>query len=115
MLISDQHATIQAACDRFIPTSAPSSLLSQTKTETRTEGWTEPLSRKRQGCSGLYHRADCVERGVESDSFGLGRLHVGVIHRVLKRRLSIGALVANVAIELDFGTRPGRKNREKMA
>lgn len=62
-------------------------------------------------CFRLYHCADCVECGVESDSFGLGRLHVGVVHRILKGCLSVGALMANVTIELDFGTRPGRKKQ----
>lgn len=61
------------------------------------------------GQVGLYHRTHCVERGVESDGFRLGRLHVGVVHRVLKRRLAIGALVANVAIELDLWARPANR------
>lgn len=64
---------------------------------------------------GLYHRADCVECGIESDRFSLGGLHVGVIHRVLERRLAVGALVANVAIELDLRTCPGKENgRDKI-
>lgn len=33
---------------------------------------------------GLYHRADCIECGIESDCFSLSRLHVGVIHWVFK-------------------------------
>lgn len=64
---------------------------------------------------GLYHRADCVECGIESDRFSLGGLHVGVIHWVLERRLAVGALMANVAIELDLRTCPGKENgRDKM-
>lgn len=55
---------------------------------------------------GLYHRTHCVECGIESDSFSLGWLHVGVIHWVLKRRLAIGALMANIAIELDLWACP---------
>lgn len=62
---------------------------------------------------GLYHRADCVECGIESDRFSLGGLHVGVVHWVLERRLAVGALVANVAIELDLRTCPGKENGER--
>lgn len=62
---------------------------------------------------GLYHRTHCVECGVESDSFSFGRLHVGVIHWVLERRLAIGALVANVAIELDLRPCPAERRWER--
>lgn len=64
---------------------------------------------------GLYHCADCVECGIESDRFSLGGLHVGVIHWILERRLAVGALMANVAIELDLRTCPEKENgRDEM-
>lgn len=63
----------------------------------------------------LYDSADCVEGGVEPDRLSLGGLHVGVVHGVFERRLAVGALMADVAIELDLGACPERnKERKKM-
>lgn len=72
-------------------------------------GWTKPLYSGR--FAGLYHSADCIECGIESNCLSLSRLHVGVIHRVFKWCLSVGALMADIAIELDLGTCPGKREK----
>lgn len=59
----------------------------------------------------LHHGADCVQSCVESNRLGLRGLHAGVVHRIFKRRLTVGALVAHVAVELDLWACP--KNKEK--
>lgn len=63
------------------------------------------------GFSGLHHSADCVEGGVKANGLCLSGLHVGVIHWVFKRRLTIGALMANVAIKLDLGSCPEKQKQ----
>lgn len=60
----------------------------------------------------LHHSAYCVQRCIKSNCFSLRWLHVGVIHRIFKWCLTIGALVADIAIELDLWACP--KNKEKQ-
>lgn len=63
--------------------------------------------------AGLYHSADCIECGIETNCLSLGGLHVGVIHWVFKGCLTIGALMANIAIELDLWTCPEKQKKNE--
>lgn len=117
MLTPDQLATTQSRSRSQvqIPNSSPPSRSGAAESDRTTQRAAAGGEGGGGGgvCCGLYHRAHRVERGVEADGFGLGRLHVGVVHRVLEGGLAVGALVADVAIELDFGTCPGRKKKTK--
>lgn len=75
-------------------------------------GWTTPLYGSGTFV-GLYHSTDCIEGGIESDCFSLSGLHVGVIHWVFKGCLSVGALMAHIAIELDLGACPEKQNEKQ--
>lgn len=51
---------------------------------------------------GLYYCADCVQCCIKPHSFRLRGFHVCVIHRVFKRRLSIGVFMTGIAIVLNL-------------
>lgn len=65
--------------------------------------------------AGLYHSADGIECGIKSNCLSLSGFHVGVIHWIFKWCLTIGALVANIAIELDLWTCPRREKKNAIA
>lgn len=65
--------------------------------ELRAEGW------------GLYHCADCIQRGIKPHSLCFCGLHVRVVHGVFKGRLSICVFVTCVAIVLHFWSCSGGK------
>lgn len=68
-------------------------------------------ARGRRGCGagGLHHRADRVQRRVETHGLGLRGLQARVVHGVLERRLPVAAFVPGVAVVLDLRPRPARE------
>lgn len=60
----------------------------------------------------LYHRAHCVQSRVEAHRLGLRGLQVCVIHGVLEGGLPVAALVAGVAVVLNFRS-CSRRRRDK--